>query len=106
MTFPLLLIMTSTPVTIRSNGSMTLPKKLRDEFQTVHFMAMKVDDGVLLRPIREEIEYYEEKDGSFGVRFPKGIEMNRLLVMIKEANATLDREEAARKKKGSKRKVR
>lgn len=89
--------MDSTPITIRPNGSMTLPKKIRDEFQTVHFMAMKVDDGVMLKPIREEIEYYEEKDGSFGLRFPYGIEAGRLAKMMRTANARIDKEEGKKK---------
>ncbi len=93
--------MYSTTITLRPNGSMTLPKKLRGKHQTIHYIAMEVPEGVLLKPI-DEIEYYEENGGSFGVRFPNGIEMKRLLSMIKEANADLDREEAAQKKAGQK----
>lgn len=90
--------MDSTPITLRPNGSMTLPKKLRDEFKTVHFMAMKVDGGVMLKPIREEIEYYEKKDGTVGLHFPYGIEAGKLADMMHAAIEELDKEKAWKKK--------
>ena len=95
--------MYSTTITLRPNGSMTLPKKLRTKYQTIHYIAMEVPEGVLLKPL-EEIEYYEKKDGTVGVHFPYGIEMNRLLGMVRKANDELDREEAARKKKSKSKK--
>ena len=91
--------MDSTPITLRPNGSMTLPKKLRDEFKTIHFMAMKVDGGVMLRPIREEIEYYEKKDGTVGLHFPYGIEAGRLADMFDEAIKDLEKEGQWKRKK-------
>ena len=78
---------------------MTLPKKLRDEFQTIHFMAMKVDGGVMLKPIREEIEYYEKKDGTVGLHFPYGIDAGRLADMFEEAIEKIEKEDKVKKRK-------
>ena len=104
MTFPIF-SMYSTTITLRPNGSMTLPKKLRDEFTTIHFMAMKVDGGVMLRPIREEIEYYEKSDGTVGLHFPYGIEAGRLAKMMRVAIDELDQEKGWKKKASSKKRA-
>ena len=97
--------MDSTPITLRPNGSMTLPKKLRDTFKTVHFMAMKVDGGVMLRPIREEIEYYEKDDGTVGLHFPYGIEAGRLAKMMRTAIGELDKEKGWKKRASPKKRA-
>ncbi|NOS66983.1 MAG: hypothetical protein HOO67_01285 [Candidatus Peribacteraceae bacterium] len=81
---------------------MTLPKKFRDAFPTVHFMATQVDGGVLLKPIREEIEYWEKPDGSSGLHFPYGIDAGKLADMFDEANRRIDADE--KKKKPSRKK--
>ena len=94
--------MYSTTITLRPNGSMTLPKKLRTKHQTIHYIAMEVPEGVLLKPI-EEIQYYEKKDGTVGVHFPYGIEAGRLAKMMRTAINELDQERAvAKRKKASK----
>ena len=97
--------MYSTTITLRPNGSMTLPKKLRSKYQTIHYIAIEVPEGVLLKPM-EEIEYYEKPDGTVGVHFPYGMEMNRLLSMVRNVNDELDKEEAKKKKKSSTKKSR
>ena len=43
--------MFSTTITLRPNGSMTLPKKLRDAFKTRHFLLVEVAEGILMIPI-------------------------------------------------------
>ena len=85
--------MYSTTITLRPNGSMTLPKKLRSKHKTIHYIAMEVPEGVLLKPIREEIEYYEKNDGTVGLRFPYGIEAGKLADMFDEAIQRLETEE-------------
>lgn len=91
--------MLSKPITLRPNGSLTLPKKMRDKHKTIHYMAVEVPEGVLLKPI-DDIEYYEHKDGSFGLRFPQGIEAGKLAKMMRKAMKQLDEEEkSARQKK-------
>jgi hypothetical protein len=92
--------MYSKTITLRPNGSLTLPKKMRDKHKTIHYIAIEVPDGVLLKPVSDEIEYYENEDGSFGLRFPNGIEAGTLAKMMRTAMAELDQEEKlARKKK-------
>ena len=82
--------MNSTAITLRPNGSMTLPKKMRSKYNTMHYIAMEVPEGVLLKPV-EEIQYYEEADGSFGLRFPMGIEAGKLASMMKKANKQMEK---------------
>lgn len=92
--------MFSTAITLRPNGSMTLPKKIRDEFQTAHFIVMKVEGGVFLRPIREEIEYYKKDDGMVGLHFPYGMEAGRLADMFEETIEKIDKASPRRRKHG------
>lgn len=98
--------MFSTAITLRPNGSMTLPKKIRDEFPTAHFIIMKVEGGVFLRPVLEEIEYYEKGDGTAGLRFPYGIEAGKLADMFEGTIKRIDKEGEAKKRKTSPRKRR
>lgn len=91
--------MYSTTITLRPNGSMTLPKKLRSKYETIHFVALEVPEGVLLKPVREEIEYYEKPDGTVGLHFPYGIEAGRLADMFDEAIKKLEVEEKSKKRK-------
>lgn len=79
------------------NGAVTLPKKWRSKFHTRYFMAIEVSQGLLIKPI-EEIQYYEEKNGGFGLRFPYGIDAGRLADLFEEANRKID---AEKKKKRS-----
>jgi len=83
------------------NGAVTLPKKWRDRFQTKNFLAEEDASGNLtIKPV-DSIAYYENDDGSFGVRAPHGIPMETFLGMFKKAHATVTAEE---KKKSSLRK--
>lgn len=93
--------MFSTAITLRPNGSMTLPKKIRDEFPTAHFIVMKVDGGVFLKPVLEEIEYYEKGDGTVGLHFPYGMEMGKFAHLMRAAKDELDREEEKKKARRS-----
>ena len=93
--------MITATITLRPNGSMTLPKKVRNKFNTIHYMVVEVPEGVLLKPI-EEIQYYEERDGSFGVRFPYGIRAGKLAAMMRTAIAELEQEKPRKKHPRSK----
>ena len=67
------------------NGAVTLPKKWRERFPTKHFLAKELPDGSLqIRPILS-VEYYEQEDGSYGVRFPMGMEAGDLADMLEAA---------------------
>lgn len=90
--------MYSTTITLRTNGSMTLPKKIRGKYKTIHYIVTEVPGGVFLKPI-EEIEYYEEVDGTFGLRFPYGIDAGKLADMFEESNACIDKGEKLKKRK-------
>ena len=79
-------------------GAITLPKEWRDKHDTKNFMAVETPQGLLIKPI-VDIEYYERKDGSFGVRFPMGIEAGKLADMMDAANAKIDAEGKKKKKR-------
>ena len=88
--------MISETLSMWGNGAVTLPKKWRTRFATHHFMAIEVSDGLLIKPI-EEIEYYELKDGTVGLRFPYGIDMRRVADMFDAANKRIDAKEKKKK---------
>ena len=79
---------------------MTLPKKLRSKYRTIHYIALEVSEGVLLKPI-DDVEYYEEKDGSRGLRFAQGIAISDLLKHVSKANAEIEKgQKKSRKRRG------
>ncbi len=74
--------MTTKTLSLWGNGAVTLPKEWRDKNPTKHFLAVMTADGLLIKPIltsETKIEYYEKKDGSFGLNFPNGIDAEELL---------------------------
>jgi hypothetical protein len=93
--------MISEPISLWGKGSVTLPKKWRDQFQTTHYMAIEVPEGLLIKPIMD-IVYEEYPDGGARLRFPTGIEAGEFLRLWRESGKNLEREE--RKKKKSKKK--
>lgn len=92
----------SETLSLWGNGAVTLPKAWRKQFPTKHFMAVATKQGLLIQPIL--IEEYKEKDGSYGLRFPMGIEAGELGKLIKKANTIIDTEEKTTKKRHSRRK--
>lgn len=71
--------MISETVNLWGNGAVTLPKLWRERYKTRHFMARENKRGNLeIVPILE-VEYYEDKGGNFGLRFPMGMEAGKLL---------------------------
>ena len=71
------------------NGSVTLPKEWRTRYETKPFMAEETAEGYLvIKPIMD-IEYFESKDGSFGIRFPMGLSAKDALKSIAKAEKDL-----------------
>lgn len=71
-------------LTLWENGAVTLPKEWRERYDTRHFLAKENEQGYLvIKPILD-VEYYERKDGSFGLRFPSGIEMKEFVRIMDE----------------------
>ncbi len=92
--------MISEPISLWGKGSVTLPKKWRDQFATTHYMAIEVPEGLLLRPIMD-IVYEEYEDGGARLRFPMGIAPAELLRHFQEADKKIAASE--RKKRAKKR---
>jgi len=91
--------MTSETLTLWENGAVTLPKEWRERYGTKHFMAKENDQGYLVIMPIIDVEYYEEKNGSFGLRFPTGIEAGELLKLMKQADKDIRNERRTKKKK-------
>ena len=77
--------MVSQALHLWGQGAVTLPKEWRDQFPTKNFMAVETPEGLLIKPI-VDIEYYENKNGDFGLRFPMGIEAGELAKKIQQIN--------------------
>lgn len=90
--------MISTTLCMWGNGAVTLPKKWRDRFQTKNFLAEEDASGNLtIKPV-EDIVYYERKDGSYGLHFPRGIEAGKLANMLRTTTEKFEKEERLQKK--------
>lgn len=92
--------MISQTLSLWDNGAVTLPKKWRDRYPTKHFIAEEQQNGTLnIRPILD-FEYWEKKDGSFGLHIPNGgMPMEQFAALFKEAHERLIAEENEAKKK-------
>lgn len=90
--------MTSETLTLWENGAVTLPKEWRERYGTRHFLAKENERGYLVIMPIIDVEYYEEEDGTCGLRFPNGIEMGEFAKLLKKADKNI-REEEKRKKK-------
>lgn len=80
--------MTTETLTMWGNGAVTLPKEWRTQFPTRHFVAMEVPQGLLIRPILD-VESYRERDGTVGLRFPSGMDMEEFLSLYRKADAKI-----------------
>lgn len=70
--------MISETVKLWENGAITLPKAWRNKYATKNFLIKETEEGHLeIVPI-VDVDYYENKDGSFGLKFPTGIEAKKL----------------------------
>jgi len=71
--------MISTTLSMHSTGAITLPKKWRERYPTKNFIVNELADGSLnIKPILD-VEYYENADGSCGLKFPNGIDMHEFV---------------------------
>ena len=89
--------MVSATLNLRPNGAVTLPKEWRDQFSTTHFLAIATPEGLLIKPILE-VEYYEDDEGNFGLRFPTGIDPASFLKMMDATEDTLRRKKTLQRK--------
>lgn len=85
---------------VQKTGMITLPKKWRDRHPAQRLIAEETPEGLLIRPV-SEIEYYEDPDGSFGLRFPLGMDMRRFQKMFHAAEKRLNRRSSKGKKQYS-----
>jgi len=90
--------MISETLNLWENGAVTLPKEWRERYGTKHFLAKENEKGYLVIMPIMDIEYYEEDNGTFGLRFPTGIEASELLSLMQEAHEKLLIEEKSKKK--------
>lgn len=77
--------MVSKALTLWPNGVVTLPKEWRERYGTKHFLAKETKEGYLVIMPILDVEYWEKKDGSFGLHFPHGIEAGELRRLMDEA---------------------
>ena len=86
-------------LTLWDNGAVTLPKAWREKYGTRHFIARENERGYLVIMPILDVEYWEKKDGSFGLHFPTGIEAGELLDLMKKAEKNIARKERAEQSK-------
>ncbi|MBU0459064.1 AbrB/MazE/SpoVT family DNA-binding domain-containing protein [Patescibacteria group bacterium] len=91
--------MISETLNLWDNGAVTLPKEWREKYGTKHFLAKENSKGYLVIMPILDVEYYEDDDGSFGLRFPTGIEMGELIKLWEEG---MEEAKKIRKKKPKK----
>lgn len=95
--------MISESLNLWSNGAVTLPKEWRDRYKTKHFLARENDRGYLeIIPILD-IEYYETPDGSCGLRFPMGMDMEEFVERFERTDKRVRKEERKTSRKRRKR---
>jgi len=96
--------MTSETLTLWENGAVTLPKEWRERYGTRHFLAKENERGYLVIMPIIDVEYYEEPDGTCGLRFPSGIEMGEFSELWKQGTKKIAMEEKKMKRKQTKHK--
>lgn len=89
-TFTIFMVLAT--LNVQKTGMITLPKKWREKHPTNHMIAEETPEGLLIRPL-EDIEYWEDDKGNFGLHFPRGMEMEQFLKTYKKALKTVESEE-------------
>ena len=89
--------MISETLNLWDNGAVTLPKEWRERYGTKHFLAKEDTNGYLVIMPIIDVEYYENSDTEFGVRFPHGIEPAELIKLFNEAEEEIQKEEKSKK---------
>lgn len=77
-----------TTLKIFGTGQVTIPKIWREKYKTDQYIAQETPQGLLLKPLMEEL-FYEEGDDYFGINFPLGIDAKKLATKLKEANGKI-----------------
>ena len=90
--------MISTILCMRGNGTVILPKKWLDRYPTKNFLAEEDAFGNLIISPADEILYYERKNGSCGLHFPRGIAVQKFLQLMQKARRKLAAKEKVVKK--------
>jgi len=94
--------MISETLSLWGNGAVTLPKEWRERYDTRHFIAKENEKGYLVIMPILDVEYYEEADGSFGLRFPTGIEAGELIKLWKQGMKEIEKKEKKTRSKSRK----
>lgn len=82
---------------VQKTGMITLPKKWRDRHPAKTVFFEDTPKGLLVRPY-DDIQYWEDDKGNFGLHFPMGIEAGRLHAMFQAARKKLDAAKKPRKR--------
>ena len=69
-----------------NTGQITLPKVWRSKYNTKNFIAIETDEWLLIKPLREEVAYYEDPDG-FGLYAPEWLDPEFLISSLKALQA-------------------
>ena len=80
-----ILIMTHT-LKLFNTGQITLPKVWRSQYDTKNFIAIETAEWLLIKPLTEQVAYYEDGDG-FGLYAPDGLDPEVLLSSLKKLQA-------------------
>jgi bifunctional DNA-binding transcriptional regulator/antitoxin component of YhaV-PrlF toxin-antitoxin module len=77
-----------TTLKLFGTGQITIPKIWREKYKTDRYIAQETPQGLLLKPLVEEL-FYEDNEDYFGINFPLGIDAKDLALKLKEANGTI-----------------
>ena len=72
--------------TLFNTGQVTLPKAWREQFDTRHFLAKETEEGLLVKPLTENVDdvvFYENK-GEFGLYSAKGMDPEKIIKAIQK----------------------
>lgn len=92
-------------LTLWGNGAVTLPKEWREKYGTKHFLAREDAQGYLVIMPIVDVQYYEQADGTCGLKFPGGIEAGEFLRLFEQATVSLSAEDRKKRRKSPRRKV-
>jgi hypothetical protein len=96
--------MNAQPLHLWGNGAVTLPKAWRDRYATKHFLAKENAQGYLVIIPVTDMEYYEQDDGTCGLKFPMGVDMAVLADQWQDAMDDIDKTQKDSKTSGKKKK--
>jgi bifunctional DNA-binding transcriptional regulator/antitoxin component of YhaV-PrlF toxin-antitoxin module len=89
------------PLKVFGTGQVTLPKRLRDKYKALYYIAEETENGIFLRPLTKAI-YYEKSSEEFGIKFPFEESATNVLKNLKKANERLSKVSSKTSKKSKK----